>query len=236
MFWKPLSIRSCKKKKRSIKYLADIRTESSLIFAQAYRCIAIALGDIAPKLEQSLVSGAAQNPLCVRPAAVGNLPVERPRPRAAIRGEVGEVRLVRVPGVLFGDVSPEGGRVLEGHGHVAVPALEAQAARARFLSAAANLSQLVLQLGLLRPQSDQGRRLRGSLLVGGNVFDAGLPRNGTERGKQGLLRPDSSGLGPVDCYGARWRFRNRHVDQRRLLCGLQGDAKNERSSVQVPIK
>ena len=189
------------KKKRGRKYLAHIRMESSPFFAQAYRCIAIALGDIAPKLEQSLGSGAAQNPLCVRPAAVGNLPVERPRPRAAIRGEVGEARLTRVPGMFFGDVSPESGRVFEGHGHVAVPALEAQAARARLLSAAANLSQLVL--GLLRPHGDQGRRPRGSLLADGNVFDAGLSRNGTERGEQGLPRPASSGLGPVDCYGAR---------------------------------
>ena len=157
------------------RYLAHIRTESSPFFAQAYRGIAIALGDIAPKLEQSLAAGAVQNPLCVRPAAVGNLPVERPRPRAATRGEVGEARLAGVPGVLFGDVSPQGGRVLESHGHVAVPALEAQAARARLISAAANLSQLVL--GLLRPQSDQGRRPRGSLLADGDVFDAGLPRN-----------------------------------------------------------
>ena len=68
----------------------------------------ITSGDVAPELEQSLVprASAAQNPFGVRPAAIGDLPVERPGPAGRRQGS--ETRLARVPAVLFGDVSSEG--------------------------------------------------------------------------------------------------------------------------------
>ena len=48
----------------------------------------ITSGDVAPELEQSLVprASAAQNPFGVRPAAIGDLPVERPGPAGRRKG------------------------------------------------------------------------------------------------------------------------------------------------------
>ena len=51
-----------------------------------YRSIVIAFGDVAPELEQCLVARSAQNPFGVRPAAVGDLPVERPGPAGRRKG------------------------------------------------------------------------------------------------------------------------------------------------------
>ena len=55
-----------------------------------YRSIVITFGDVAPELEQNRVAR-AQNPLGVRPAAVGDLPVERPGPAGRRKGS--EARL-----------------------------------------------------------------------------------------------------------------------------------------------
>ena len=84
----------------------------------------ITSGDVASKLEQSFVArlSSAQNPLGVRPAAMGDLPVECPGPAGRRQG--GEARMARVPTVFFGDVPSEGGRVFEGHRHFTVIALE----------------------------------------------------------------------------------------------------------------
>ena len=85
-----------------------------------YRSIVITFGDVAPE-EQNVVAR-AQNPLGVRPAAMCDLPVERPGPAGRRQGS--EARLARVPTVFFGDVPSEGGRVFEGHRHFTVIALE----------------------------------------------------------------------------------------------------------------
>ena len=110
-----------------------------------YRSIVIAFGDVAPELEQCLVARSAQNPFGVRPAAVGDFPVERPGP--AGRGKGGEARLARLSAVLVRDVSPEARLVLKRHRHLAVSALEVL--RPRTPSAAKLLWRV---LWLLTPQ------------------------------------------------------------------------------------